>query len=65
MSTEPIRIDLTNEQQEQVRRDSGHAIEAIELQVQELESRIAPSEPVVYLKIVMKDATITNVNYGS
>lgn len=59
MSTERIRIDLTNEQQEQLRRDSGHAIEAVELQVQELESRIAPSDPVVYLQFTMKTAIIT------
>lgn len=60
MSTEPIRIDLTNDQQEQVRRHSGHAIEAIELQVQELESRIAPSEPVVYLKFEMKTVIVSS-----
>lgn len=58
MSTERIRIDLTNDQQEQLRRESGHAIEAVELDVRELESRIAP-----YFVIKMTDATVTTVQF--
>lgn len=65
MNTAPIRIDLTNEQQQQIRRDSGHAIKAIELQVQELEARIAPSEPVVYIKYEIKTVEVSSYSFGS
>ena len=37
-----IRIDLTNEQKEQVKAATEQTVEAIELTVQELEARIAP-----------------------
>ena len=37
-----IRIDLTNEQKEQVKAATEQSVEAIELTVQELEARIAP-----------------------
>lgn len=40
--TEVVRIDLTNEQKEQVKAATDQSIEAIELTVQELEARIAP-----------------------
>jgi len=60
MGTERIRIDLTNDQQEHLQRESGHAVESIDLQVQELEARIAPSEPVVYLTFTMKSATVSS-----
>jgi hypothetical protein len=47
MTTHPqaeiIRIDLTPSQKEQIRAKTGHTAEAIELTVQELEERIAPS----------------------
>jgi hypothetical protein len=60
MSTEHIRIDLTNDQKEQLRRESGHAIEAIQLGVEELESRIAPSGTVKYLQFNLEQALISN-----
>jgi hypothetical protein len=39
---EIVRIDLTNEQKEQVKAATDQNVEAIELTVQELEARIAP-----------------------
>jgi hypothetical protein len=39
---EIVRIDLTSEQKEQVKNATEKNAEAIELTVQELESRIAP-----------------------
>ena len=38
----PVRIKLTLEQQEIVRKATGKNAEALELTVQELEERIAP-----------------------
>ena len=40
--TNIIRIDLTNEQKEQVKAATDKSADAIELTVQELEARIAP-----------------------
>ena len=40
--TEIVRIDLTNDQKEQVKAASDQSVDAIELTVQELEARIAP-----------------------
>jgi len=40
---EIVRIDLTTEQKEQVKAATEKSAEAIELTVQELEARIAPS----------------------
>jgi hypothetical protein len=40
--TEIVRIDLTDEQKEQVKAVTEKTADAIELTVQELESRIAP-----------------------
>ena len=40
--TETIRIDLTPEQKEQVKRQTGKDAAALELTVEELEDRIAP-----------------------
>ncbi|HTK47713.1 MAG TPA: hypothetical protein VL328_07040 [Gemmatimonadaceae bacterium] len=40
-----VRIDLTDEQKEQVKALTEKSAEAIELTVQELESRIAPRVP--------------------
>jgi hypothetical protein len=40
-----VRIDLTDEQKEQVKAATEKSAEAIELTVQELESRIAPRVP--------------------
>lgn len=40
--TEIVRIDLTNDQKEQVKAATEKNVEAIELTVQELEARIAP-----------------------
>ena len=42
MSTNRIRIDLTKEQQEQLKKESGHDVQSIELNAQELEERVAP-----------------------
>lgn len=39
---EVIRIDLTKQQKEQVKKEIGKDAEAIELTAEELESRIAP-----------------------
>ncbi|HWN18672.1 MAG TPA: hypothetical protein VNO19_07125 [Gemmatimonadales bacterium] len=44
-STETIRMTLTPEQKEQVRKSTGKEAEAIELSVEELEERIAPALP--------------------
>jgi hypothetical protein len=41
MSTDRIRIDLTKEQQAQIKQESGRDIDSIDLGV-ELEQRIAP-----------------------
>lgn len=37
-----IRIDLTNAQRTQIKQETGKDAESIELQVSELEERIAP-----------------------
>jgi len=42
---EIVRIDLTDEQKDQVKAATEKNAEAIELTVQELESRIAPAAP--------------------
>ena len=42
-----VRIDLTEKQKEQVKGATEKSAEAIELSVQELESRIAPMAPVI------------------
>ncbi|MEP7325616.1 MAG: hypothetical protein ABI836_06695 [Gemmatimonadota bacterium] len=41
-SKDPVRIKLTPEQQNEVRKATGKNAEALELSVQELEERIAP-----------------------
>lgn len=46
-----IRIDLTEEQQAQVKNQSGIEVPAIELTLQELEERIAPSISMNFTKI--------------
>lgn len=40
--SEPVRLKLTPEQQEEIRRATGKNAEFLELSVQELEERIAP-----------------------
>jgi hypothetical protein len=40
-----IRIDLTPEQSERIKAETGRAATTIELTVQELEARIAPMSP--------------------
>jgi len=42
---EIVRIDLTNEQKEQVKARTGKDAVALELSVEELEARIAPYIP--------------------
>ncbi len=41
-SKSPVRITLTKDQQDEVRRLTGKHAEALELSVEELEARIAP-----------------------
>ena len=41
-TNEPIRIKLTPEQQDVVKKATGKNAEALEMTVQELEERIAP-----------------------
>lgn len=43
-SSENFRMTLTPEQKDQVRKATGKDAEAIELSVEELEERIAPSK---------------------
>ena len=43
---EIVRIDLTDEQKDQVKAATEKNAEAIELTVQELEARIAPVAPI-------------------
>jgi hypothetical protein len=38
-----IRIDLTPEQQRQLKEPAGHDVSALEFSIEELEQRIAPS----------------------
>jgi hypothetical protein len=38
-----IRIELTDEQTQQIKKASGQSVDALEFSVQELEERIAPS----------------------
>ncbi len=40
---EQVRIKLTPEQRDQIRRATGKSAESLELTVEELEQRIAPS----------------------
>ena len=44
MSKDQIRIELTKEQKDQVRKVTGKDAEAVELSVEELEDRIAPGK---------------------
>lgn len=44
----PIRIELTDEQKEQIRRTSGKTVSALEFSVEELEQRIAPTETISF-----------------
>jgi uncharacterized small protein (DUF1192 family) len=48
-SSENLRLTLTPEQKEQVRKVTGKEAEAVELSVEELEERIAPVKRRVYL----------------
>jgi hypothetical protein len=40
---EPVRINLTEDQKAQIRRQTGKDAEAVEFTVDELEDRIAPT----------------------
>jgi hypothetical protein len=40
---EPVRINLTEEQKAEIRRQTGKDAEAVEFTVDELEERIAPT----------------------
>lgn len=39
-----VRIDLTKEQKQQVKKETGKQVEAIELTISELEERVAPMQ---------------------
>jgi hypothetical protein len=39
-----VRIDLTKEQKQQVKKETGKQVEAIELTIDELEERVAPMQ---------------------
>ena len=41
---EPVRLKLTPEQQNEIKKATGKSAEALELSVQELEERIAPGK---------------------
>jgi len=41
--TQRIRIELTDEQKQQIKRVSGEVVSALEFSREELEERIAPS----------------------
>lgn len=41
---EPVRLKLTPEQQNEIKKATGKNAEALELSVQELEERIAPGK---------------------
>jgi len=43
-SKEPVRIRLTKEQQDQIKKATGKSAEALELSASELEERIAPAK---------------------
>jgi len=43
-ANKPVRIQLTDEQREQLKKTTGKDAEAIELSVSELEERIAPTK---------------------
>jgi hypothetical protein len=43
-NNEPVRIKLTPEQQEMVKKATGKQADALELTAQELEERIAPGK---------------------
>ena len=52
-----IRIELTKEQQQQLKEASGQQVESLEFTVNELEQRIAPTE---FLKINMTNVFISS-----
>jgi len=47
MNTDHVRIELTKEQQDQIKEATGQQVDAVELSVEELEQRVAP---MTYLK---------------
>lgn len=51
-----IRIELTKEQQQQLKEASGQQVESLEFTVNELEQRIAPAE---FLKFTMTNVFIS------
>lgn len=56
MNTDRLRIELTKEQQDQIKRASGKEFQAIELTVEELEQRVTPTK---YLQFQLTDAMIS------
>jgi hypothetical protein len=43
MTKKPIRIELTDEQKQQIREATGKDATAVELSAEELESRVSPT----------------------
>lgn len=58
MSTEKIRIELTKEQQQQIKDAVGQNVDALEVQPTELEQRVAP-----YLTFQLTDAHISSIKF--
>ena len=56
MKTDRLRLELTKEQQDQIKEASGQGIRAVELNVQELEQRVAPA---IFLKLTMSDVFVS------
>ena len=52
-----IRIELTTEQQQQIREFSGREVSALELEGHELEQRIAPTTAPTFGEIVVTKPT--------
>jgi hypothetical protein len=44
--TQRIRIELTDDQKQQIKRASGQVVNALEFSREELEQRIAPAAPI-------------------
>jgi hypothetical protein len=56
MDTDRLRIELTKEQQDQIKDASGQEVNGIELDLRELEQRVVPA---VFFKYDLKQAFIS------
>jgi hypothetical protein len=57
-----IRIDLTPEQQRQLKEAAGHDVSVLEFSIEELEQRIAPSSVSFGDITVMKPTDVGSAN---